>query len=1047
MRPLKLEMHHFGPFLEETIDFEGIDQELFLITGPTGSGKTTIFDGMCYALYGEGSNTFRQAKEMKSQFGDPLDMMWVEFTFRLRNRVYRIRRIPEQERRRTRGEGSASQKHEVFLYEQWGDEEKLISSSVEEIRTKVPEMMGITAAQFRQIVMLPQGEFSRLLKASADERVELLKSIFRMDLYQKLRDKMTGKLRKIREMRESLVTRIGSEKEHIDPGEQLRLAEALKEGQDTDYLLTLLSEAETADWERADDLGRFGDQLQEKLDVLEQTMAKARQVNEQFERLDGYRRQRQAQKSDEAQMAERKVRLSRGESALRVRPLKEQWDETEKRLTRVQEEKGQLIQQKDALEREKTYLEKEGARVSSEDYEEALKQLSVLTEVRKDLVEQVVRFSEKQKLLNRQGEAVEKKEKEHRQIQQAAEQLSACETACQENEKRAQQLKSLEESLGYQIKDIQGQLGWLEEIENHFKAIEACERQIVTLRTRWKQAKNESLQKKKRLDEAGQQYRAQLAYTLGENLEEGVPCPVCGSIHHPVTLSMPEKRISDEVLAALEEDHRQALRQQDELEVKGKKEAETKQERLKNLEGYFERIQRRFENLEAVKDQQKALSVQLEDLEGRQAENQKQKHALAEKEKKDLKLRSELERKTRDLSEREQALDDARGRLQQLQGQTEALKIQLEEQLKKAEMSEDPLDASLPERIRKAAEESGRTLLEKTEEKERTLKALQQVREKAVVLESTLKLREADLEDLKTATVVQQKAFEEALIHEGLSKEDYAKQGKSTREMLDQEAAALKEYDFEVRETKGRIAELESVLKDQEPVDMEVHETEKRTFRKQQEEIRKERETVLRRVESNHRQARKLETLSEDLKDIEEKMGVCVRLDETLKGTVKGHAKISFERYILSAYLQDILESANVFLEEMSSGRYRLEVMTDCQTGRGLEIEVVDAYTGFRRSANTLSGGETFMAALSMALGLSDSVQSAAGGISLDTIFIDEGFATLDPEALDKAINCLLTIKDDGRMVGLISHVEELKERIDTKIMVEKTESGSHIMV
>lgn len=185
----------------------------------------------------------------------------------------------------------------------------------------------------------------------------------------------------------------------------------------------------------------------------------------------------------------------------------------------------------------------------------------------------------------------------------------------------------------------------------------------------------------------------------------------------------------------------------------------------------------------------------------------------------------------------------------------------------------------------------------------------------------------------------------------------------------------------------------------------------------------------------------------QELKEVERLQGIYTHLDQTIKGTLAGKPKISFERYILSAYLQDILESANVFLERMSSGRYRLEVMGDFkQSGnRGLEIEVVDAYTGLRRSANTLSGGETFMAALSMALGLSDIVQSYAGGISLDTIFIDEGFATLDPEALDNAISCLLSIKNDGRTVGIISHVEELKDRIDTKIIVEKTEAGSHI--
>ena len=195
MKPIALYMHHFGPFMEEQIDFTRLDKELFLITGPTGSGKTTIFDGLCYALYGEGSNTFRQSREMKSQFGDPLEMMWVDFTFELREKTYRIKRIPEQDRKKERGQGTARQKHEAVLYEIAGGEEKLISASVAEVGEKVQEILGINANQFRQIVMLPQGEFSRLLKAREEERVELLKSIFRMDLYNTLKDKVASGLR------------------------------------------------------------------------------------------------------------------------------------------------------------------------------------------------------------------------------------------------------------------------------------------------------------------------------------------------------------------------------------------------------------------------------------------------------------------------------------------------------------------------------------------------------------------------------------------------------------------------------------------------------------------------------------------------------------------------------------------------------------------------------------------------------------------------------------------------------------------------------------
>ena len=289
--------------------------------------------------------------------------------------------------------------------------------------------------------------------------------------------------------------------------------------------------------------------------------------------------------------------------------------------------------------------------------------------------------------------------------------------------------------------------------------------------------------------------------------------------------------------------------------------------------------------------------------------------------------------------------------------------------------------------------------------------------------------------------------YSRALRDAGLTPEIYAGCHNMSDEAIQTMEAGLEQYRFNLKSTAERVQELEDGLRDKKPIELTRYREDQQALEAQIEGYRREITILNEKITQNRQQIGKIEGLVQELKEVERLQGIYTHLDQTIKGTLAGKPKISFERYILSAYLQDILESANVFLESMSSGRYRLEVMGDFkQSGnRGLEIEVVDAYTGLRRSANTLSGGETFMAALSMALGLSDIVQSYAGGISLDTIFIDEGFATLDPEALDNAISCLLSIKNDGRTVGIISHVEELKDRIDTKIIVEKTEAGSHI--
>ncbi|MDO4287758.1 MAG: SbcC/MukB-like Walker B domain-containing protein, partial [Eubacterium sp.] len=480
------------------------------------------------------------------------------------------------------------------------------------------------------------------------------------------------------------------------------------------------------------------------------------------------------------------------------------------------------------------------------------------------------------------------------------------------------------------------------------------------------------------------------------------------------------------------------------LALQGKAKAEERERTQQELQQKIDHLGLILPDRQAVEVKIAEAGAEVQALKEKAAQNTAALDDLRKKAEADAKRLSDLEAVSQRGEGLEAELQSARGLGEQLLGQVKTLAEQLDQGLEAAALGVSPEAPEFMEVLKKALGESQKAYAQQLEHKEKTLREAQNLNEALAALESQRNLRTQDVISFKAEAQKAESAFETALKTEALALSDYKQYRDLSRASLTAQAAALKNYEFEVKETAGRVEELEAELLDKTPMDLAEGEAQRENLRTEEEALRERLEAVHRRLEINRRQCEKLGELSERLTQAEKQLGICQQLDETLKGTVKGKAKISFERYILSAYLQDILESANVFLEDMSAGRYRLEVMTE-GGGRGLDIEVVDAYTGLKRSANTLSGGETFMAALSMALGLSDSVQSAAGGISLETIFIDEGFATLDPEALDKAISCLLAIKDDGRMVGLISHVEELKERIDTKITVTKTESGSHI--
>lgn len=1052
MKPIALYMHHFGPFVEESIDFTKLDKELFLITGPTGSGKTTIFDGLCYALYGEGSNTFRQSREMKSQFGDPLEMMWVDFTFELREKTYRVKRIPEQDRKKERGQGTARQKHEAVLYEIADGEEKLISASVAEVGEKIQEILGINANQFRQIVMLPQGEFSRLLKAKEEERVELLKSIFRMDLYNNLKDRVASGLREIRGRHNDLSVEMETERQHIKCGESSELAEILAQNDKTmDYVLDLTRKEIEADTAQIDALAEKEKEAVKALDQLRVTMAAAEQINSQFEQLESQKARLKALEDEGESVREKEEALALSKKALAVKPYEEAWTRAchkkESAAADLKSARERLEACRKALEKSKEEYEK----VSAPAYSALIEQLQEKLEVEKRLAESLRGFEEKHSGLQKRSEELRRLEEKGERQKQDSESLKKMEHESYTLDKEIFELEKTAQKSGHELENLTGQQKRVEEALEIYRLIEEREQRIAALRTEWKENQNRIKAQESACQALLERQRQQTAAGLAAGLEEGKPCPVCGSVHHPQKAEAAEA--VDEAVLSENTEALNALKiKSGSLKNEGTLQRREIETRRTELLGRLAEIMSVEEDVlpakamvtarqESLAESFEVLHVKCQNAEKQLKAKQKEKsglEAIAKKLKAQLESYGALEEQLKAAREETGLL---RGQLSQMEAQIKTL----------AETLKFPPEMENPKEFLKKIESFERNtsalIAEKKGYKDNTQANHQKLLQEEAVQAANYKSGSLALEKAEEEEARLNSDYSAALGKAGLTPEDYAGCHNMTDEAIRAMETELEQYRFNLKSTAERVQELEDGLRDKKPVELTRYREDQQALEAQIEGCRREITILNEKIAQNRRQIAKIEGLAQEVKEVERLQGIYTHLDQTIKGTLAGKPKISFERYILSAYLQDILESANVFLEKMSSGRYRLEVMGDFkQSGnRGLEIEVVDAYTGLRRSANTLSGGETFMAALSMALGLSDIVQSYAGGISLDTIFIDEGFATLDPEALDNAISCLLAIKNDGRTVGIISHVEELKDRIDTKIIVEKTEAGSHI--
>mgnify|MGYP001601149450 CR=1 FL=1 len=1042
MRPLKLTMSAFGPYKgEQVIDFTKLKQRnIFLITGPTGAGKTTIFDGISFAIFGKASGSDRDGENLRSDFADENTLTFVELEFELKGKKYSIKRTPKQLKKKSRGEGFTEQKSEVELRYQRGAETKIISG-VFDVNESINSILGISYDQFRQIIMIPQGEFRELLTADSQKREDILQKIFGTQDYRKIQEILKDMANLLRTQAEDLKNRRAENIKKIDFCGNLDFKELCEQQNPNiieiaQQLITSLAQ----DKENVEKIKLVISQADKEIVEKQRRIFSAIENNKSIALRDKIEAEKNLLKTREPEFEQRKVVLVRARKASTIIGLEENFKSRQEKAVNKEKEFRNVglsfieVQKKLKIAEDKFLIEKNREDQKNKLVEKKVKLTGYLEKVesleilKKDYQGKEVELS---KLGNEKQNTKSHIEKLRLEIKTQSAKLEEARVAA-----------SLYLSTNYQLEKQTQTFDKLKNLNQELLTQEIlksnCKQKFEQKSKEDKQFQRLSIEfeNKQKLFFKGQ------AGFMAEALSDGGPCPVCGSINHPKPAQKPEGLVSENDLKTIKgemelSDKRYTIAN----EVYNKLEAQAfaKEELIKSK--IVELAKEEVEKIIDLKQSSlKQYLVEKCDSSTVLIKSLKQSIlVLGEKKQYESQILEILKKKNKSLEVEELLLEKCDQEYEIIFGEVKVQKGNLD-----AIVSEIPQNvSSLKELTAKvAAVEEELTLMKQNLDRceqlySELIKVFERVSSDKTSCEKALK--EAK-EDINGAQVI----LRAAVTNAGFSSfEDYIG-AKLTENKVDALETSITLFNESLKSAQDRFKAAVIDTNGLKVEDENIFKNELATLITKKEEINEKKENKLFTIKNNTNVSKSISDLSVKLSEKENKYSVIGDLANTSRGF--NSEKITFERYVLAAFFDDIIDAANLRLIKMTSSRFELSRILTRTKGNaqsGLELEVFDNYTGKARHVKTLSGGESFKASLAMALGLADVVQSYAGGISLDTIFIDEGFGTLDPESLDGAIECLIELQNSGRLVGIISHVPELKQRIDARLEIEPGKLGS----
>lgn len=1007
MMPLRLEMNAFGPYAgKQIIDFRELkDRKLFLIYGPTGAGKTTVLDAMCYALYGDTSGDVRTGAHMRSEYASPQEKTYVSFSFAIGTKKYCVERNPEQEIAKKRGTGLKKEAAKAGLYSLNDDDTKKDVLATKNVNGEIIRLLGFKSDQFRQVVLLPQGDFRKLLLATSSDRQQIMQTLFHTQRYAKLQSLAKEEYDHIQQSYSQTQSALGQQLQIAGVDTEEALTEALAQAQEKQQQAQTALQQANSQRDAYQQTVQDAQALYSHWQSLKQSQAKATALGEQKQAMaqkEAYiellekakvlaepcRHLDEIQDKGIAASTEAKGAQQRIKSAMAdVKALQDEWKKLEEQKDAYQEKGQRLVQL-------------QGLVPKVEAYKRLCKDLIQADRMVQDAEKKWHDMTAKIKQLRKERDEKQPVSTAYASLVQALEQAKHQYTTYQERLGQEEQLAALD-------KDLQALRHERERAEKRFH--QAAE----TARAR--RLAYESME--------AVFFQGQAAL-LASELQDGQPCPVCGATTHPHLAvcadEMPQKADVDTAKEAAEQSERQ--RQQAQVEWTSWQTKESSQA------GHYQSLRQQYPDEGTVEVWQERLTKQ-------QAEVQR--------------LTGQV-KATKAAQERLTALDQE---LRIVEQQEQTLRNEYEQTKLTAEKirtAKEQAEADIPEPYRLAQTLSLdiRSLTKAIEAYEKAVETMrQQVQSKETELarwQEQAALWQGQVEQLRKDYQDGVAALRERVLAAGFSSVKDCRKAQQDVPKIDAVQAEVTAYTQAVQQVQGQIAQEQAYIGTKEEPQMARYQDQLKQYNDQCRILSEQQATYLSQVRQLQQVTTQIAAIHEQQEALTEQYKAVGSLYELISGKVTG---INFERYVLGALLDDVLQAANYRLDEMSRHRYELQRSQSWDDKRvkqiGLDIEVFDNYTGYARPANTLSGGETFLASLALALGLADVVQSYSGGIHLDTMFIDEGFGTLDGETLDFALKALLELKQGGRLVGIISHVPELQERIDTRLAVRKTERGS----
>lgn len=1002
MMPISLTLSAFGPYPDTiTIDFESFQEDgLFLITGPTGSGKTMIFDAMIFALYGKTSGQIRQTDSLRCDHALNEIPTFVEFSFSLHQQNYTIKRNPKYYL-----EGKKTPKQPSALLTL--PDGKMVEG-IKEVNQKMISLLGVDDQQFKQICMIAQGEFTKLIMASSDEREKVLRELFHSETYQKLEEKLKVHLKTYQDKYDLLLNKrkdLMQELQVEDHQEYLSKQTKLIASQQKEY-----------------------DDLKKDLDQKKQQLQLYRLQNQRLIQLKDLKQQFQDLKKQENDYHKLNKTVDTLKKAQETNYLYISYIKQQKKLQTLKLNQEDFLKQLKKLE--KDYQEKK-VQANSLDYKQQTKEkLQNQIQETKQLINQIYQYQNDYQNLQTLKQQYRMLDEEHKLFLKKKEKFENGLQRDQERIQSEQQVQSKYELIKQQYVRLNEQKVKVHQLSDYYDQILKLNENKSDLQEEYTVVEKQVDHERMQYNQMEKLYFRKQAGIFALQLKENQPCPICGSLHHPHPAQIEKEDITKEKLdqqakKVKQQEHRLQDILQKILLSNQKKEMLVKQTKQLSSElNIQEEISKEIfiKELDHLSKDEKRMKKEYLELQDELKYIQKLKKSVA------LSLKDMSTYESKELKQA-QSLENIQVQIHQLSGK-------LDDSLRQYEIGE------VNKNYQQVQKEYRQLSLE--------IETIQQDYEK--VKNKYLEIK-TKISSLNQQIIQEQEIYDELdnKYHTALDAFINEEEFLNLKTQINQISILEKKYQdylISLKSLNEQIISLENEVKDSTYVDLSSLSETIKEVNQQLREKNDDLEKLKIDYSLKEKMIKDIQKINQQLEKDEDTYQRYLDLYNLASG--KNNARVSIERYVLATYFENMLIYANVIMKQLSQGRYQLLRKDDAGKGRsqqGLELDVFDQESGNIRSIKTLSGGESFKAALSLALGLSRMVQDYAGGIELNTLFIDEGFGSLDSQSLDQAMNCLMELHHENKLIGIISHVSDLKDRIERQLVVERKQKQSVIQM